>query len=235
MNVFNRIVMVIGILIWIGILALLMAVPWEVTAVVSTGAAYVGDAIYNNTFYYTLIGSCAGAIFLLLILLWLELRRPRRRLVRIQSSGAGRASLGVESIQQSLEYRIDELAGVRDVKTTIRSRGRDVDVAVDLNTSPSVNLPVLTAQISDLAHDIIEGQLGVKIHGKVDINVKHEPYPRGTMPPTSPLEGTQAARPTVAEEQPPKTMPPAQPVETPNRVREARTAAAGAWPRRAFW
>ncbi|MBC7236858.1 MAG: hypothetical protein H5T69_13545 [Chloroflexi bacterium] len=86
-----------------------------------------------------------------------------------------------------MEYRIDELPGVRSANTHIVSRGRDVDVAIDLDTSPSVNIPVLTDQIVNLAHEIVEKQLGVKIHGKVNIRVRHEPYPRGTMPTTVPL------------------------------------------------
>jgi hypothetical protein len=226
MNTFNRIVMVVLILVLLAVAVLVLTMPWEVARVLRQSGEFLSDAIYDDTFYFTMIAVAAVVAFLLLVLLWLELRRRRRKTVRIKTEGRGRASLGVESVEQSLEYRIDELAGVRDVNTRIKSRGRDVDVNINLNTSPSVNVPVLTQQIVDLAHDIIEGQLGVKIHGKVHIDVKHEPYPRGTMPPTAPLgEEPLAARPRLAQEgEVPREEPRAETVAAPGeriRVEEA--------------
>ncbi|MGC9361112.1 MAG: hypothetical protein ACP5G7_12220, partial [Anaerolineae bacterium] len=82
--------------------------------------------------------------------------------------------------------------------------GNSVKVQLDLDTSPSVNIGLLTDQIVDMVHDIVEGQLGLKIAGKVRVNVHHEPYPKGTMPPTQPL-GTEAElRPTMVEAGEPK-------------------------------
>ena len=219
MNAFNRIVMVLGILLWLAVAVCLMLYPLEAVDLARANLDYFKEAIFGDQFFLMfLIGLGVFALFLV-ILLWLEVRRPRRKSVRITTKGGGAAQLGVESIVQSLEYRIDELAGVRKVSTDIQSRGRDVAVGVDLDTSPSVNIPVLTSQIVDLCHDIVEGQLGVKIHGKVQIRVTHEPYPRGTMPPTGPLgeeavnapkqmvtappaRGTAPARETVAELRP---------------------------------
>jgi hypothetical protein len=102
---------------------------------------------------------------------------------------------------------VDELAGVRKVKTRITSRGKDVDVALDLDTSPSVNIPVLTDQIIGLCHDIVEGQLGIQIHGRPILNIKHEPYPRGTMPSTRPL-GNEPVAATPAPANGPKAQAP---------------------------
>lgn len=183
MNVFNRIVMIIGILIWLFVVLVLMVRPLDAVEWVRSWLGFYEDSLLAPTnFYYIYLGVLAAIELLLLILLWLEIRRVRRRLVRITTQSGGTAELGVQSVAQSLEYRIDELAGVRRVETHITSRGRDVEVAIDLDTSPSVNIPVLTDQIVALAHEIVEKQLGVKIHGKVNIRVSHEPYPRGTMP-----------------------------------------------------
>ena len=184
MNVFNRIVVILGILIWLFLVLVLMVRPLDATSYVRGWLTYFEQALGDLNFFYIYLGSLAGLELILLILLWLEIRKRRHKTVRIKTSGGGRAELGTQSVAQSLEYRIDELAGVRKVDTKIKSRGRDVEVTIDLDTSPSVNIPVLTDQIMDLAHEIVEKQLGVRIHGRVNLRVRHEPYPRGTMPAT---------------------------------------------------
>lgn len=242
MNVFNRIVMVLAILVALLVATYVMVDPYGAVMLTRDGLDVFEQLIYQDQFYNFFLLGLGGLDLLLLILLWLELRRGRRRTARIRTK-RGAAELGIQSVAQSLEYRIDELAGVRKVRTHIVSHGRDVSIRVDLDTSPSVNIPVLTDQIANLCHDIVEGQLGIRIHGKVQINVKHEPYPRGTMPPTGPL-GEQPitmppapAREEAAPAPPPKrveplpepapqepvTMPPepVQPAAEPARVQEA--------------
>jgi hypothetical protein len=187
MNVFNRVIVIVSILVWLAVAVVIMLLPVDAA---DLAVYYIGQfrqAVFGSLFYTYLMAVGGAKLLVLLILLWLEVRRPHSRTARIKIKGGGTARLEVGSVAQSLEYRIDELAGVRKVHPRIASRGRDVAVRIDLDTSPSVNIPVLTSQIIDMAHDIIEGQLGVKIHGKVEINVKHEPYPRGTMPSTGPL------------------------------------------------
>jgi len=187
MNVFNRIVIIVSILVWLAVLSFVATQPLEMIELAELNLDSFRDALFDPQFFYTFLGVVGGAGLVLLVLLWLEVRRPKRKVVRIKTTKGGKAYLGVQSVTQSLEYRIDELAGVRQVRPRITSLGRDVKVVIDLDTSPSVNLPVLTDQVVDLCHDIVEGQLGVKIHGKVEVDVSHAPYPRGTMPTTGPL------------------------------------------------
>lgn len=205
MNVFNRIVMVLAIIVCLVVLAVLMVFHLDTIAVARGYLDVAEKGLYDSQFYTIFIAACGVLLFLLLILLWLELRRPRRRTVQIKTATGSNAQLGIQSVSQSLEYRIDELAGVRKVQSHIVSRGHNVDVTIDLDTSPSVNIPVLTDQIVGLSRDIIESQLGIKIHGPVKVNIRHEPYPRGTMPST----GALAKEPVNA---PPAGIKPALPV-----------------------
>jgi hypothetical protein len=187
MNVFNRVVMILAVILWLALIGFMLYDPLMAAQLTRTGVQAFEQSVFDPQFFLYFTIALAVVAFLLLVVLWAELRRGRRKSMRIKTSSAGRAQLGITSIAQSLEYRIDELAGVRKVHPRINSHGRDVEVAIDLDTSPSVNVPVLTGQIVDLCRDIVEGQLGVKIRGKVQVNVRHEPYPRGTMPPTGPL------------------------------------------------
>jgi hypothetical protein len=199
MNVLNRVVTVLLILALLALAVALLIMP---TRTINAGEAVV-DAIRQSALFAS--GAAADyalaivglVILILLILLVLELRSPNRKTVRIRTDANGKARIGVESVVQSLAYRIDELPGVRDAKPHVTSRGNDVSVSIDLHTSPSVNVPAITAQIVNLAHEIIETQLGVKIHDKIEVNVAHEPFPRGTMAP-GPSTPAPGARPQAA-------------------------------------
>jgi len=182
MNVFNRIAMIVAILLGLAVLGVTLARPLDALQVARGEIGLFEESLFSNEFYYAFAAACVVAGLVLLVLLWLEVRRPRYRMVRIRSSGGGDARLSIESVAQNLEYRIDELPGVRKVRPRIISRGGDVEVAIALDTSPTVNVPALTAQISDLCQEIIQGQLGLKLRGKVRLNIHHEPYPRGMAP-----------------------------------------------------
>ncbi len=210
MNVFNRVVMVIALLFWLVVVAVVLLRPLEAASLVRTYVGVFEEGLFNDQFFllFLVIG---GAILLLLLILFVfELRRGRRRTVRVRTKGPGDAQLTVDSVVQSLEYRIDELPGVRQVQAHVASRGRDVEVILDLDTSPAVNIPTLSDQIAALCHDILEEQLGLRIHGKVRINIRHEPYPSGAMPP-APVgrEAVGASRP--AESRPAEPAAPATP------------------------
>ena len=187
MNVFNRIVMIVAVLLFIALAAYVMIAPSDASYFAQQGISYLEENVADAWFYQWFLIGGGVLLLVLLIVFYLEVRRGKRKAVRIKTQGGGYARLEIGSVAESLEYRVDELAGVRKVKTRITSRGKDVEVALDLDTSPSVNIPVLTDQIIALCHDIVEGQLGIQIHGRPIINIKHEPYPRGTMPSTKPL------------------------------------------------
>jgi hypothetical protein len=182
MNVFNRIVVIILVLI-LAVAAIGLALrPLEAVALGRGVLSSLEQGIFQDQFYLIFLASCIAVVVLALIILWLEIRSPRRKSVRVKTKGAGNAQLGVESVAQSLAYRVDEIAGVREVQPHIVSHGKDLEVALDIHTSPTVNIPMVSDQIVKLCHDIIEEQLGLKLHGKVRLNITHEPFPRGTMP-----------------------------------------------------
>jgi hypothetical protein len=128
--------MTLAALILLAVTVAIIVAPVPAVGVVRSGLDAFEQAIYRDQFYAIFLAVAVVLAVWWLVLLWLELRRPRRKTVRIKTPSDGVAQLGVESVSQSLEYRIDELPGVRKVGTQIRSRGRDVDVIINLDTSP---------------------------------------------------------------------------------------------------
>lgn len=178
MNVFNRIVMISLIIAMIAGGIYLLLRPMEVLNLGAGGIKVLQDQVYDSRFFMFFAIGGGIVLFILLLLFWLEVKRVHFRIARVQTKGKSNTWLGIQSIAQSLEYRIDELAGVRSVKPKVTSYGRDVEVFVDLDASPAVNIVALTDQVTQMVADVIETQLGLKIRGKVLIHVSQEPYPR---------------------------------------------------------
>ena len=213
MNAFNRIVMILSILLWIALVVFTMLDPLSVIYFASDNLDYYEQAIFDEQSFYVFIAGSGVLLLVLLVLLWLEIRRRRYKTVRIRTKGRGTGELSIESVVQSLEYRVDELPGVRKVRPRVTSRGRDVGIALDLDTSPTVNIPVLTEQVVKLCEDVVEGHLGLKVHGRVRVSITHQPYPRGAMPVAEQV-GTERPRRPAIEERPrvaPTQPEPAQP------------------------
>lgn len=203
MNVFNRIVMIILIIAMIAGGAYLLLRPMDVFNLGASGIKVLQDQVYDARFFMYFAVGGGILLFILLLLLWLEIKRVHFRIARVQTKGKSNTWLGIQSIAQSLEYRIDELAGVRTVKPKVVSYGKDVEVFIDLDASPAVNIIALTDQVTQTVSDVIETQLGLKIRGKVVIHVTQEPYPR-VVPAGSALpeqsKGSAAPAPTTASQ-----------------------------------
>jgi len=228
MNVLNRIIMVLIILFLVVAVGTVLLTPFNSVSVTRLNLDYMETILSDAQVLMIFRAAGAGVLLILLLLLWFELWRPRRKTVRIKTQSGGNAQLDVQSVAQSLEYRIDELPGVRQVRPRIISRGRDVEVVLDLDTSPSVNIPALTEQIVKLTNDIVEGQLGLKIRSKVRLNIRHEPYPRGTMPSTGPLGKESVVPPVIERPATPKAAEPViAPVSEPAPTTTATPAEAG--------
>jgi len=195
-NVFNRIAMVLIILALFALVVVLVLFPRDIALLIQTAMGNALELLNIGQFFIIFVAICAIVLLVLLVFLWLELRHPQLKTVRISATKSGDAQLGIQSVASSLENRIDELAGVRKAEAQVASHGKDVEVLLNLDTSPSVNVPMLSDQIVELTRNIVETQLGLKIRGKVRINIRHEPYPRGAMlTPATTGAGVAAARP----------------------------------------
>lgn len=203
MNVFNRIVVV---LLLLCVLAGTLLLAFRFTAAIDTArlALSVSEQGYYDDLYYTLY--IAGSVLVIAVsvfLLWLEVRRPRFKTVRVRTSEqGGDAQLSVPSVEQNLAYRVDELAGVRRVQPLINSRGRDVEVTLKVDTNPAVSIPALSNQIVGVCRDVVENQLGLKLHGRVRIIITHEPYPSGARLAARPVVGPAQSEPFAASPTP---------------------------------
>jgi hypothetical protein len=184
MNVLNRLIVILLLLLIILATALVVIVPQETLKFVATTFEWLrqGTVDYMNSTDRLLFAAgriLAGGIlvFACLILLWLELRRPRKKTIRTQKLAGGEARVAVSSIEQRLAYNIDQLPDVIKVSPQITGRGRGVDVDILLETSPDIDVPMKTEEVLAVTREVISERMGLSL-GKVQVKIKHAPYPK---------------------------------------------------------
>jgi hypothetical protein len=183
MNVLNRLVMILLILVIIFIVAVVAILPEDSLKLSSAFFEYmrVGAENYranNWAIYYAgrvIIGG--GLVLICLLLLWLELRRPRKKTIRVQKVSGGEAHVTIDSIAQRLAYNIDQLPDVIKVTPYIVSRARGMDIELLLETSPDIDVPMKTEEVLQVTREVVVERMGLKL-GKVQVKIKHAPYPR---------------------------------------------------------
>lgn len=175
MNTFNRIVVILLLLATIVVSAIVMAVPQPVIVVLRQQLEFA-EILLTPATHLAIIFVGAFLILVCLLLLWLELWRPERKTVRVPQVSGGEAEVSVDSIAQRLRHNVDQLAGVVEVKPTVISRGKGVEVTLDLETSPEVDVPAKTEEVCQVARQVVEERMGMKLH-KIRVNIKHAPYP----------------------------------------------------------
>ncbi|MFQ6059604.1 MAG: hypothetical protein ACE5MB_12075, partial [Anaerolineae bacterium] len=131
------------------------------------------------------------------VLIWLEFRRRRPRAIRVRSITGGQAELTVDSVARRLERNIGQLEGVTSVKPNVWGKRGGVEVELDLETSPEVDVPTKTEEVCQVAREAVEDKMGLKLR-KVRVNIKHAPYP--TEPPMVSEEISHPAEPPMANE-----------------------------------
>lgn len=189
MNTFNRVLVVLSL---VGLVVILVAGLWQPTVSIETaqrGLEALQVLAAANLYLYLL---CGGALLLLaVILLVLELRRSRRSTVQVRQASGSTVELSTESVARGLEYHIGQVPGILQVRPRVVSTGKAVKVALDLQTDPVVDVPGKSEEVLELAREIIEGKLGVKV-AKVSANIRQADYsesaPRVTRVPEPPDE-----------------------------------------------
>jgi hypothetical protein len=183
MNIFNRLIMLLLLLLIIVLTAVVAIAPapsLDLTAKFFQWTYQNANAYNSSDWAYFAAGRViiGGAIVIVcLLLLWLELRRPRKKTIRAQKMEGGEAHIAIESIAQRLAYNIDKLPDVIKVSPRINGRPRGVDIDLLLETTPDIDIPMKTEEVLQVTKEVVVERMGLKL-GKVQVKIKHAPYPK---------------------------------------------------------
>jgi len=198
-NVFNRIMMILVILVVFIAVTIGLVVPVESLAVIGGVAGSVLRTLnrIRPEFllpFRALLILCAILIDVLLVaLLFLEVRGPRHT-IRVAKVGGGQVSVTAESLAERIQYHVDQLADVIKVQVKVAPRGGGVDLDLNIQTGADVNVPEKAEQILEVTRQVVEDKMGLKLGRKPRINIHAMPYPgvvaRPTAPPQLPSQPT---------------------------------------------
>jgi hypothetical protein len=184
MNVFNRIVVVLLLILLILATILAVASPTRSFGVASGFFEWLSqgaDAYQAQSWQLFAVGRAVGGAVLTVLwffLLWLEFRRPRVRTIRAQKLEGGESFIAVDSISQRLAYTIDQLPDVVRAVPRVTRYGRGgLDLDILLETSPEIDVPTKTEEVLQVTKEVITERMGLKL-GKVQVKIKHAPYPK---------------------------------------------------------
>jgi hypothetical protein len=180
-NAFNRLLVILLLLATIACSTVFLVVPKPVIQQFLQPAL---DSIYQyldrfNELFLLAIGVILAVIIWVacFAIIYLEIRRPRVKDIRVQKVSGGDAVVAVESIAKRLTYHIDQLADVVSVRPKISARGGGVDVELMVEISPEIDIPMKDEEIRQVAMHVVEEQMGLKLR-KIHPSFKDGPYPK---------------------------------------------------------
>jgi hypothetical protein len=124
------------------------------------------------------VGLAAIAILIVIPLMIAEFPRRKKEPAVTMRTDHGEIRVTAESIAKRLAWHLDQLADVINVYPTVQPKGDTVNVMLDVETSPEIDLPMKTEEIMLVTREIIEQDMGLKL-GKLNVNLRHGAYPEG--------------------------------------------------------
>ena len=80
-----------------------------------------------------------------------------------------------ESVEKRLAWHIDQLSDVISVTPVVSAAGRAVNVVVNLETRPEIDVPMKTDEVVGVVREVVTERMGLQL-GKVQVDIKHAPY-----------------------------------------------------------
>jgi hypothetical protein len=192
MRIFNKIVVVVLILVALPVGTLFLVRP-EATALAMSDvfALVVEQFAAFEELTLMMVALLALPVDLVLLgLLYLELRRKPQQVARVTRVRRGDGEITLEAIHQRIHHHVSRLADVVEVQPDTRVKGGRVLVALDVVTSPHVNVPEKVDEIVQVVRETVTGGMGLKLRRKPAVSIRHVAYSE-VSPPTPPAMSTQ--------------------------------------------
>ncbi|MER2599967.1 MAG: hypothetical protein ABTQ73_10650 [Caldilineales bacterium] len=182
MNIINRLIAVLlAVVLWLALVALALAptqaLAWARQALnrIESNLAQATTTLPDWLYLLARLGVVVVVSLLLAVWMMQQLRRKAPAVVTMRLPSGGQAEVTAESVSRRLAWHIDQLADVNQVTPVVRTRGRAMDVDINLQTAPDVDVPLKTEEVVAVARDVIETQMGLQLN-RIKVNIDHAPY-----------------------------------------------------------
>lgn len=203
MNVFNRAVVLLLILLLIILLIIAAVVPNTVLERLIYTLQQAQNALVERwpmSYVFFLVVDIL-AIFLLIVLLWLEVRPQMKKTLTVRTISGTQAEVSTASVAQGLQSRLSEVNDVFQVRPIVRGKRSGVDVLLDIETATEIDIPSKVEEVAQAARDLIESRMGLKV-AKIKVQLKQVPHGRAKVTPPAPSMQPAMPSETAPQEQP---------------------------------
>jgi hypothetical protein len=120
------------------------------------------------------MGLAALMSLIAILFLILEFQRPAVKHLKVQQVMGGDAEITADAIVHRLEQAILQIPDILKVRSRIASakKGNIVDLAIEVETNPDVNVPQKTQEVLTTARSVTEEKMGLKA-GKIQVRLDH--------------------------------------------------------------
>lgn len=193
-NRVNRAIVIVELVLAIVLMPVVVVMLLSLSpALVDTWAGLANGVLVGPTASYTQAIGIAVAVLIFIIaivLLVLEIQRPGLSGLRVQQVSDGEVNVTAEAITQRLQNEILRIPDVTKARSHVVAAKKGlVDLFLQVETSPDVNIPEKTQEIIGAARHLTEEKIGLKL-GKVQVQVDHSKPPKERDHPTKPIPPT---------------------------------------------
>jgi hypothetical protein len=232
MNVVNRLIVVLGIVVVVLFAALVIVLAWayssETIGKLGDFVTYLNDRETNGT---RVIITLAGGFIILvgLSLFVLELAPRRQKTVLVRDVETGNAVLSTYAVARRLEDVVTGLPDVEVVRAKVAGKNKAVEVDLQVMVNPECDLSAVASEVSRMTQEVTTEQMSVALarpprlqlyYSYGSTTVKAHPAPAGA--PSGAAEGKRPRSVRVVKEvergetaKPPEGETPSQPEEAP--------------------
>jgi len=150
------------------------------------------------------LGAIVVALLALVVVI-AELTPPRAERVPVRNVRAGDALLSTDAIAQRLQQEVSVVPHVSQAKATVTTRGKGVEVDLELHVDPDTNLALTSEQALRAVENLLTNRLSVEVARPPRLNLRYSelrlaeaPAPASPSAPPSPVEEPPAAAPETA-------------------------------------
>jgi len=181
MNVLNRILAVILLLVLIALIVILAVAPAQGITAARGGLGRL-EALrsgWDSDYYWPYLAGRAALLLIGVAILGYFLLRevsPRRRTaVKVHTGGGSQAVVTTDSIARRLIWHVDQLADVISVAPRVTARGPSVDVFLDVETGPDIDVPMKTDEVVSVVREELTQHMGLK-PGRLEVRIRHSAF-----------------------------------------------------------
>ena len=175
MNTFNRVVLIILLLLAMVLCSLTLVVPLRSLQIISQQAQALADLMGRIRGVVRLpVGILLALIvdLVAVLLIVIEVRRPAAGAIKVEQASGGEVTLSVASIADQLKAELHQLPEIVQAKPKVSAKRRGVFVEVDARISAQSGVPNKAERIVETIRQVVETKMGLKLARPPKVNIE---------------------------------------------------------------